>query len=77
MLPALDTLIFSAMRFVKTCSLALKCEQFHDLQLIEAHHRLPVDDRHRRALKSLIDQLLHRRFIGANIFFDELNALLR
>jgi hypothetical protein len=45
--------------------------------LIEAHHRLSVDDRHRRALEPLIEQLLQCRFVGTNIFFDELNALLR
>ena len=55
----------------------LQSEQLHDLQLIEADHRLAVDNRHRCALKPLIDQFLHRRFIGADIFLDERNALLR
>jgi len=56
---------------------ALQSKQLHDLQLIEAHHRLAVDDRHRCALETQIEQLLQRRFVGANIFFDKLHALLR
>jgi hypothetical protein len=55
----------------------LQSEKFHNLQLIEAHHRLPVNKRHWGALKPLIDQLFHRRFIGADIFLDKLNTLLR
>ena len=55
----------------------LQSEELHDLQLIETHHRLPVDNCHGGALKPLIDQLFHGGFIGANIFLDELYALLR
>ncbi len=56
---------------------SLQPEQFDKLRLIEADHGLPVDNRYRRALKTLIEQLFQRRFVGANIFLHELNALLR
>ena len=52
-------------------------EQIHDFLLVEADHRLAVDDGHRRALKTLVEQLLERRLVGADIFFDERDALLR
>ena len=55
----------------------LQTEQLHDLDLVETDNRLAIDDRYRRALKPLIDQLFHRHLIGADIFLDELNALLR
>ena len=55
----------------------LETEQLHELELIKADHRLTVYNRHRRALKTLIDQFFHRILIGADIFLDELDALLR
>jgi hypothetical protein len=33
----------------------LQSEELDDFQLIEPDHRLSIDDRHRRALKSLVD----------------------
>jgi hypothetical protein len=45
--------------------------------LVETDYGLSVDDGYRRALKALIEQLFERGLIGANIFFHELNALLR
>ena len=57
--------------------IGLQAEQFSKLRLIEADYGLPVDDRYRRALKTLIKQLFQRRLVGANIFLHELNALLR
>ena len=55
----------------------LQAEQFDELRLIEADHGLPVDDRYRRALKTLIEQLFQRRLVGANVFLHELNTFLR
>ena len=57
--------------------IGLQAEQFSKLRLIEPDYGLPVDDRYRRALKTLIEQLFQRRLVGANIFLHELNALLR
>ena len=45
--------------------------------LVETDDGLSVDDGYRRALKALIEQLFERGLIGANIFFHELDALLR
>ena len=55
----------------------LQAEQFDKPRLIETDYRLPVDNRYRRALKTLIEQFFQRRLVGANIFLHELNALLR
>jgi len=38
---------------------------------------LAIDDRDRRALKSLVEQFFQRCLIGANILFDKFNTLLR
>jgi hypothetical protein len=38
----------------------LNPDEFHYLYLIEANYRLPIDDRHRRALIAHIDQLFQR-----------------
>jgi hypothetical protein len=56
---------------------SLEAEQFHQLGLIETDYRLSVDDGYRGALKTLIKQFFQGRFVGANILFHELNALLR
>jgi len=45
--------------------------------LIEADHRLTINDRHRRALKALIEQFLQSGLVGAHIFFDKIDAFLR
>jgi hypothetical protein len=45
--------------------------------LIETDHRLPIDERHRYALKAGGEQFFQRRFIRADVFLDKFNALLR
>ncbi len=63
--------------FAASAKTILNSQQLHDFGLVEADHRLAVDDRYRRALKAEIDQFFQRRLIGADVFFHELNALLR
>ena len=48
-----------------------------DFRLVKSDNRLAVDDCHRRALKTLVQKFLQRGLIGADIFLDEHNALLR
>jgi len=55
----------------------LQSEQLHNLFLVKTHHRLAVNNRHRRTLKALVKELLQDRFVGAEIFLDELDTLLR
>lgn len=55
----------------------LNPQQLHDFILVKADNRLSVDDGHRRALKAKIDQFFQCRLVGAHVFLDELNALLR
>ena len=52
-------------------------QELDDLVLVEAHHRFAVDDGYRRRLEAEIEQLLQCRLVGAAIFFDESDALLR
>ncbi len=54
-----------------------QAKQLADFRLVESDHRLTVNDRHRRALKPLVEQFLQRRFIGADIFLYELDPFLR
>ena len=58
-------------------SVESQTEQLDQFLLVEPHHRLAVDDRHRRALKTLIDQFFQRRLVGADVLFNELHAPLR
>ena len=55
----------------------LEPQQLDELRLIEADHRLAVDDRDRRALKTLTEQLFQSFLVRAHVFFGKLNALLR
>jgi hypothetical protein len=48
-----------------------------DFILIESDHRLSVDNRHRRALITHIDQFFQGLLIGADVLIDKFNALLR
>ena len=57
--------------------LGFNADEFHYLYLIKPNYRFPIDDRYGRALIPHIDQLFQRCFIGANVFFHELDALLR
>jgi hypothetical protein len=58
-------------------SSALDPDEFHYLYLIEANYRLPIDDRHGRALIAHIDQLFQDCLVSPHIFFHELDSLLR
>lgn len=52
-------------------------QELDDLVLVEAYHRLAVDDGYRSRLEAEIEQLFQCRLVGADIFFDESDALLR
>jgi hypothetical protein len=45
--------------------------------LIEADYGFAIDEGHGCALKTGVEQFFQGGFIGADIFLDELNALLR
>jgi hypothetical protein len=55
----------------------LYTQQLDNFSLVEADHRLPVNNCYRRALKAEIDQFFQRRLVCANVFLHELNTLLR
>ncbi len=57
--------------------LGFDADEFHYLYLIKPNYRFPIDNCHGRALIAHVDQLFQCRLIGAHIFFDELDALLR
>ena len=55
----------------------LQSQQLDQLILIEADHGFAIDEGHGRALESGVEQFLQRSLVGADIFLDELDALLR
>jgi hypothetical protein len=69
--------VFAQASFAAFAKTILNSQQVRDFGLIEADHRLAVDDCYGRALKAEIDQLFQRRLVRADVFFHELNALLR
>ena len=52
-------------------------DELHYFDLIKTDYRFPIDDRHGRALIAHVDQLFQCRLIGAHIFLDKLDSLLR
>jgi hypothetical protein len=65
------------MGFINLLPNILNSQQLHNFSLIEADHRLALNDRYRRALKAEIDQFFQRRLVRADVILYELNALLR
>jgi hypothetical protein len=48
-----------------------------DFTLIEPDHSFAVDNRHRRALKSHIQQLFQSRTVGTHVLVNKFDSLLR
>jgi hypothetical protein len=55
----------------------LQSQELDQLVLIEADYGFAIDEGHGRALKAGVEQFFQRGFIGADVFLDELDALLR
>jgi UDP-glucose 4-epimerase len=68
---------FGVRQLIFSSTTNLYAQQLDEFSLVEADHRLAVNNCDRRALKTEIDQFFQGRLICANVFFDELNALLR
>ena len=55
----------------------LNSQQLGNFLLIKPDNRLAIDERYRRALEALIEQLFQRRLVTADVFLHKAHSFLR